>query len=914
MPLYCVALTLKKMSSGAADLRQRKKQNCTESDKMAPEERNKENSKLGRSPKYMLIQRFAKLFFGCLAAVTSGMMYAELEREITFQGDSAIYYSFYKELLKAPSFERGVYELTHNNRTISLKTINAVQQMTLYPELIASVLYQASGSEEVIEPVYFYIGIVFGLQGIYVTALFVTSWVMSGTWLAGMLTVAWFIINRTDTTRIDYSIPSRENWALPYFACQVAALTGYLKKNLNCSAEKFCYLLVNASTYTFVMMWEYSHYLLFVQAVSLFLLDSFALAQTEKVHEVYRIYLFSLIVGYLLQFENSALLVSPLLSLVVALMLSKSLQMNMKKSTFVSRLLKIMYIYLVLTVAVTLNFLLKMFIPHKENEHLLKFIEVKLGLNTTNGEPLKETVKLEDGRIGERPEIVYHVIHTILLGCLAMCLEGMKYLWTPYVCMLAAFGVCSPELWMTLFKWLRLKAVHPILLALILSMAVPTIIGFSLWKETIVLRIMTELTELQEFYDPDTVELMTWIKRQAPVAAVFAGSPQLMGVIKLCTGWMVSSLPLYNDDDLLKRNENIYQIYSKRSAEDIYKILTSYKANFLVIEDSICNEVGPVRGCRVKDLLDVANGHVVCEEGDNYAYSKYGRFCHEIKMNYSPYVNYFTRVYWNRSYFVYRINTLNSKDSRNTLQSTCPKPDNLAPEKNYNFEQLYNALEFLPFQLHFTLCCEAMTPAGTVLTVEKGWVRMQLHSSLPYETPSTEAVVSLEYLLGAPVVSMADLTSILGSKTKSLQQNFFSFSLLPKLAHFMTPRAISTVFTEMSSWINAGSISVDSASVLQEQTSSFGKHDYTQTDQGDEFYAQIVLCMFSGTDVFAPYVQKHHFSIAVDNSTHYSCPKNTASFLKEQQPGRALLRGCGSKSNPVYNRSCLLGDNYSYDS
>lgn len=42
------------MSSGAADLRQRKKQNCTESDKMASEERNKENAKLGRSPKCKL--------------------------------------------------------------------------------------------------------------------------------------------------------------------------------------------------------------------------------------------------------------------------------------------------------------------------------------------------------------------------------------------------------------------------------------------------------------------------------------------------------------------------------------------------------------------------------------------------------------------------------------------------------------------------------------------------------------------------------------------------------------------------------------------------------------------------------------------------------------------------------------------
>lgn len=61
---------------------------------------------------------------------------------------------------------------------------------------------------------------------------------------------------------------------------------------------------------------------------------------------------------------------------------------------------------------------------------------------------------------------------------------------------------------------------------------------------------------------------------------------------------------------------------------------------------------------------------VVCEEGDSYAYSKYGRFCHEIKMNYSPYVNYFTRVYWNRSYFVYRINTVISFQSWKSMQAS----------------------------------------------------------------------------------------------------------------------------------------------------------------------------------------------------------------------------------------------------
>lgn len=39
-------------------------------------------------------------------------------------------------------------------------------------------------------------GAVFGLQAVCVTALFVCSWVMSGRWLAGMLAVAWYVINR----------------------------------------------------------------------------------------------------------------------------------------------------------------------------------------------------------------------------------------------------------------------------------------------------------------------------------------------------------------------------------------------------------------------------------------------------------------------------------------------------------------------------------------------------------------------------------------------------------------------------------------------------------------------------------------------------------------------------------------------
>ncbi|OCT77055.1 hypothetical protein XELAEV_180322519mg, partial [Xenopus laevis] len=54
----------------------------------------------------------------------------------------------------------------------------------------------------------------------------------------------------------------------------------------------------------------------------------------------------------------------------------------------------------------------------------------------------------------------------------------MKYLWTPYVCMLTAFGLCSQELWTKLFKWICAACY-----AFVLSAAVAMVIGLSLWRE-----------------------------------------------------------------------------------------------------------------------------------------------------------------------------------------------------------------------------------------------------------------------------------------------------------------------------------------------------------------------------------------------------------------------------------------------
>lgn len=54
----------------------------------------------------------------------------------------------------------------------------------------------------------------------------------------------------------------------------------------------------------------------------------------------------------------------------------------------------------------------------------------------------------------------------------------------------------------------------------------------------------------------------------------------------------------------------VYQIYAKRPPEEVHTLLRALGADYVILEDSICYERRHPRGCRLRDLLDVANGHV----------------------------------------------------------------------------------------------------------------------------------------------------------------------------------------------------------------------------------------------------------------------------------------------------------------
>lgn len=56
--------------------------------------------------------------------------------------------------------------------------------------------------------------------------------------------------------------------------------------------------------------------------------------------------------------------------------------------------------------------------------------------------------------------------------------------------------------------------------------------------------------------------------------------------------------------------EQVYQMYAQRSPEEVHAILRAVGADYVVLENSICYERRHRRGCRLRDLLDLANGHV----------------------------------------------------------------------------------------------------------------------------------------------------------------------------------------------------------------------------------------------------------------------------------------------------------------
>ncbi|XP_021095218.1 probable C-mannosyltransferase DPY19L3 isoform X2 [Heterocephalus glaber] len=599
----------------------------------------------------------------------------EVEREISFRTECGLYYSYYKQMLQAPTLMQGFHGLIYDNKTESMKTINLLQRMNIYQEVFLSILYRALPIQKYLEPVYFYIYTLFGLQAVYVTALYITSWLLSGTWLSGLLAAFWYVTNRIDTTRVEFTIPLRENWALPFFAIQIAAITYFLRPNLQSLSERLTLLAIFISTFLFSLTWQFNQFMMLMQAFVLFILDSLDMLPAMKATWLYSIQITGLLLVCILQFFNSMILGSLLISFNLSVLIARKLQkiLNLKSDEHIFNFLKAKFGF-----GATRDFDANLYLC-EEAFGLLPFntfarlsdtllfyayifvlsITVIAALVVVFHNLSDSTTEQSMGKMGNctvdlKPGTAYNLMHSILFGFLALSTMRMKYLWISHMCVFASFGLCSREVWELLLKLLHLYNPKRIC---VMRYSVPILIllylCYKFWPG-----MMDELSELREFYDPDTVELMNWINSNTPRKAVFAGSMQLLAGVKLCTGRTLTNHPHYEDNSLRERTKAVYQIYAKRSPEEVHALLKSFGTDYVILEDSICYERRHHRGCRLRDLLDVANGHMMDGPGENDPDLKpadHPRFCEEIKRNLPPYMAHFTRVFQNKTFHVYKL-------------------------------------------------------------------------------------------------------------------------------------------------------------------------------------------------------------------------------------------------------------------
>ncbi|XP_041048369.1 probable C-mannosyltransferase DPY19L3 isoform X3 [Carcharodon carcharias] len=665
-----------------------------------------------------LIGGLMAIFLGLLTSVYVATLHEndlwfstiqEVEREISFRTECGLYYSYYKQMLQAPTIAQGLKELVYDNKTESRRTINLLKRMNIYQEVILSILYRILSLQRYLEPVYFYLYTVFGLQALYVISIYITSWLLSGTWMSGALAAIWYILNRIDTTRVEFTIPLRENWSLPFFALQIMAITYYLRPQLK-SLQWWSFTLIMASTFLFCITWQFNQFILLIQALVFFTLDCLDMVPASKVTSLYFVHVASLLLVWILQFNNSMLLGSLVLSFILSALVVRHLQRNLKSGGFLIRVLKLLlHLVVVFSLTVLTNNTSKKILGLESDEHIFKFLKAKFGFgatrdfdaklylceeafgllpydtfqrllhtlilpsyllilvttviiaitvavrNLSSGSSLFQSTSIkEENMIMLRPDLAYNLIHNVLFGLLALSTMRMKYLWTSHMCVFASAAICSNHLWSLSLKAIRLYSPQWVR---VMRFAVPILIFIYLYHEFWP-KIMTELSDLREFYDPDTVELMNWIKSKTSKNAVFAGSMQLLAGVKLCTGRTITNHPHYEDKKLRERTKQIYQIYSRSSPEEVYSILRLYGTDYILLEDSICYERRHNRGCRLRDLLDIANGHVMDGPGANdpdLKPSPYPRFCDEIKSNKPPYTIYFSRVFKNKTFHVYKL-------------------------------------------------------------------------------------------------------------------------------------------------------------------------------------------------------------------------------------------------------------------
>ena len=96
--------------------------------------------------------------------------------------------------MNADSVLTGKHELSKDNLTEHLNTINIFSRFNIHQELFLATVYKMYDFG--MKPILFYVEFVFSMQGFYMGIIMTLCWALSGSWLPSVLTAAFITCHR----------------------------------------------------------------------------------------------------------------------------------------------------------------------------------------------------------------------------------------------------------------------------------------------------------------------------------------------------------------------------------------------------------------------------------------------------------------------------------------------------------------------------------------------------------------------------------------------------------------------------------------------------------------------------------------------------------------------------------------------
>ncbi|XP_072317006.1 dpy-19-like 1, like [Eucyclogobius newberryi] len=631
-----------------------------------------------------------------------------LEKEMAFRTEMGLYYSYYKTIIEAPSFLDGLHMIMNDRLTEYPLVINTLQRFNLYPEVVLSSWYRVYTSvtgyfgiptkmcwninrgegltpvescEGMGDPAYFYVTVVFALNGLMMSLFFIYGAFLSGSRLGGVVTSLCFFFNHGESTRVMWTPPLRESFAYPFLVLQMLLLTHILRSR---APSRMVFVALGVSNLCFMLPWQFAQFVLLTQVASLYASYILGYLVAIKMQSILVTHMITLAVCFVLMFGNSMLLTSFYASSLVSIWVIIALQDRFAQLFKPGIIIWLMQGLAWVGSTVLLKFMLSTVLGASDDAHIsalikskftsykdfhtmmytcaaeFDFIEVEtpirylktlllpinvLVVTVIAWKTIQDIVRVfRDGAKTDdseetgsdkaaKAELMFHSLQLLAFSVLALLIMRLKLFLTPHMCIMASL-LCSKQL----FGWFGERSKQQ--MAVFCVLALMAVQGIS--------NLQAQWGIIGEFSNMPQEELLEWIQDNTQQNAVFAGAMPTMASVKLSTGRPIVNHPHYEDAGLRERTKLVYSMYSRMSGEKVKGNLMTLKVDYFVLEDSWCTRrTRP--GCSMPEIWDI-------EDPENVGKVP---LCTHMSKNSQP---HFTTVFANEVYKVLKVRRASRQD------------------------------------------------------------------------------------------------------------------------------------------------------------------------------------------------------------------------------------------------------------